>query len=258
MYTMTFSRHCLLLVAIVQCNSSALSAAESARASISMYFGNGCFFARQNLFVNHFERKVLGRDDGQLSSIAGYAGSMKTGPHGAACYHNPRNFSDYGTLGHAEAVEIEVPLVSLDEVFAIYFDSFIQLEKGSWVRPDMYDQGAEYRSLIGVPGGLTNTRVLAAMHRANVHNMTLRPGQGSDPDTFLSNTVLVMDTARFPFIQAELCLQFHDDTNVKYPLSYHRYAGYLQKEGRLRASSCPSNFICNSIRSATQSDAIMI
>ena len=64
------------------------------------------------------------------------------------------------------------------------------MDKGVWVRPDYYDQGGgEYRSLVGIPGGMNNTQVLTAMRNANVHNLTLRAGHASDSDTFSRSTV---------------------------------------------------------------------
>jgi peptide methionine sulfoxide reductase MsrA len=226
--------------------ASSISTTLSGNGSVQLYFGNGCFFARQNLFIDQFEQKVLGRKNDQLTSIAGYAGSTRIGPDGSACYHNPQNFSDYGALGHAEVVELHVPIDSLAHAFSIYFGSFIEVDTGTWARPDYYDQGAEYRSLVGVPGGFANSKVLKAMRDANVHNLTLQVGRGSDPDTFSTNTVFVMDTSDFPFIQAELCLQFHDDSIAKYPATYHSLAQDLEANGRLKPSRCPANYICNS------------
>lgn len=234
-------------------------ASPSSDESIQLYFGNGCFFARQNLFVEKFEQKVLGRKNEQLTSIAGYAGSTRTGEKGSVCYHNPKNFSDYDILGHAEAVLVELPIASLEKAFAVYFGSFIEVDPGKWDRPDYYDQGSgQYRSLIGVSGGLANAKVLNAMRQANVHNLTLKAGHGSDPDTFLTNTVLVMDSDHFPFIQAELCLQFHDDSIAKYPASYHQLVHGLEQNGRLKPTPCPGNFICNSTPSSALQRQIVV
>lgn len=221
-------------------------ATASRGASIQLYFGNGCFFAHQYLLVKQFEESILGRENQNVTSIVGYAGSQHTGANGSACYHNSKNWSDYGVLGHAEVVEVDVPVDSLESAFKVYFDSFAELGEGKWTRPDYYDQGAEYRSLIGIPGGLANSKVVTAMREANVHNLTLESGHGSDPDTFAMNTVFVMDTSKFPFIQGELCLQFHDDSRAKYPQSYHGLARDLQANGRLKSTQCPGNYICNS------------
>lgn len=240
-----------LVVALwAQCRAAAAAEAVTAdvrgSAPMRLYFGNGCFWARQHLFVEDLERRVLGRADAGITAVAGYAGSAHLGQGGTVCYHNPENRSDYGLLGHAEVVQVEVPLERLEAAFAVYFGSFVELSKGVWDRADYFDQGAEYRSLIGVPGGLGNAQVLSAMRKANLHNMTLQPGKGSDPDTFSLNKVFVMDNTRFPFVQAELCLQFHDDQRVKYPSAYHATRKILEGNGRLIASSCPGNYVCNS------------
>lgn len=244
---------------VVACSDLLLGLrAQPKNASVRIYFGNGCFWARQHMFVLDFEQKILGRKNDNVSAIAGYAGSKATGPRGSACYHNPQNFSDYGSLGHAEAVEVDIPLNFLDRAFALYFGSFIEFDKDKWVRPDIYDQGAEYRSLVGVPGGMSNAQVLAALRRANVNNMTLQTGYGSDPDTFSTNNVFVMDSLQFHFIQAELCLQFHDDQVVKYPESYHRLLQDSQKTGRLASTTCPPNFVCNSTSRSSLKDATIL
>lgn len=212
--------------------------------SVRIYFGNGCFFAHQYLFVEGFERKVLGRPDAQLTAIQGYGGSTKTGNHGSACYHNAEGYSDYGALGHAEVVEVVVPLDYLQQAFVVYFGSFVQFDEGQWSRPDVYDQGSEYRSVLGVPGGMGNKRVLEAIKAADTKNITIRPGLGSDPDDFGANSVYIMDSDKFPFVQAELCLQFHDDSQVTYPAAYHNLHQGFEKRGRLASTTCPANFIC--------------
>ena len=54
----------------------------------------------------------------------------------------------------------------------------------------------------------------------------------------------VMDSLEFPFIQAELCLQFHDDSQAVYPAAFHALRGVLERRGRLQPSRCPGNYIC--------------
>eukprot|EP00928_Gymnodinium_smaydae_P080564 TRINITY_DN64234_c0_g1_i1.p1 TRINITY_DN64234_c0_g1~~TRINITY_DN64234_c0_g1_i1.p1 ORF type:complete len:261 (-),score=36.18 TRINITY_DN64234_c0_g1_i1:130-876(-) len=226
-----------------------VSAVVSQDASMHVYFGNGCFFAHQHLFIAEFEQKLLHRSDKDLTAVAGYAGSTKVGTNHSACYHNSLNFSDYGALGHAEVVQVHVPLSSLESAFSVYFQSFIETSQGVWTRPDFFDQGAEYRSLIGFPGGMDNAAAMQAMRQANLHNLPLARGQGADPDTLASNTVFVMDSDQFGFIQAEMCLQFHDDAQVQYPLEYHKLFPQFKASGRIVPTQCPPNFICNSTRS---------
>jgi len=231
---------------------------SSHKASMLMYFGNGCFFAHQYLFLERFERGVLNRMDGDLTAVQGYAGSLRTGPRGTACYHNSHNFSDYGALGHGEVVEVDVPLNSLHAAFEVYFGSFVEISQGVWTRPDFYDRGPGYRSLVGVPGGVNNTLALEAIRKTNGLNLTIKAGQGDDPDTFTTNTVFVMDSTKFHFIQAELCLQFHDDSQAKYPDSYHRLRYGFEDRGRLVNTTCPPNFICTSSLTAATSGTVLI
>jgi peptide methionine sulfoxide reductase MsrA len=211
--------------------------------SVTRYFGNGCYWARQNLFVESFEQALLARSADEITSVAGYAGSTRTGD-GLLCYHNEQSVADYGALGHAEAVQLDVPEEWLEAAFGVYFGSFQELSKGIWDRPDFYDSGSEYRSIIGVPGGTSNGAVMSAMRQANVPNMSLVAGLGSDEDTFLTNKVLVMDSEAFPFVQAELCMQFRDDTQVKFPEAYHDLKNASQEQGRVVATDCPANFVC--------------
>lgn len=218
--------------------------------SVILYVGNGCFFAQQHLIVEGFERASLNRSDREITSVAGYAGSTRTSPNHTLCYHNAQNISDYGLFGHAEVVSVDVPMRSLVPAFAAFFGSFIQLAEGVWDRKDYYDVGAEYRALVGFPGGLGNVQFAAALRQANLHNMTLKPGLGADPDTFGTNAVLVMDSDDFSFTQAEVCLQFHDDSTAEYPEAYHALRSDLVARGRLVPTGCPPNYICNSMRGA--------
>merc|ERR1712176_315489 len=66
-------------------------------------------------------------------------------------------------------------------------------------------------------------------------------GVGDDADTLGSALVWVYDSDQYPFQQAELYHQFHDDY-IKpagdYPESYHALSGVLQNSGRLSVSAC--------------------
>jgi len=252
---MSFAAGRNILQAVLVYSAWELTVAQLDGDSIRMYFGNGCFFARQHLLITSFEQKVLSRTDDKLSAIAGYAGSLRSGPNKTACYHNSKNFSDYGSLGDAEVVELDVPVASLEDAFAVYFGSFVNFGQGIWARPDPYDQGAEYRSVVGFAGGIANGQVMAAMGKANVHKMALQKGNGSDADTFEAGSVLIMDSNKFRFIHAETCLQFHDDSQAIYTPAYHALKSGLEQRGRIVRTPCPDNFICNS--SASQ-DALSL
>ena len=71
---------------------------------LKVYFGAGCFWHVQHEFVLK-EAQELSRSGAGFSAVTGYAGG--TGMEsGLVCYHNRRSVSDYGRLGHAEAVQV--------------------------------------------------------------------------------------------------------------------------------------------------------
>ena len=69
--------------------------------TIKVYFGAGCFWHVQHEFVGE-EVAALRRTPDTITARAGYAGGLRTGDGGKLCYHNPRQFADYGKFGHAE------------------------------------------------------------------------------------------------------------------------------------------------------------
>eukprot|EP00746_Dinoflagellata_sp_MGD_P135952 gnl/MRDRNA2_/MRDRNA2_69962_c0_seq1.p1 gnl/MRDRNA2_/MRDRNA2_69962_c0~~gnl/MRDRNA2_/MRDRNA2_69962_c0_seq1.p1 ORF type:complete len:256 (-),score=48.97 gnl/MRDRNA2_/MRDRNA2_69962_c0_seq1:39-806(-) len=214
----------------------------------ALYFGSGCFWGRQYDFAETLERGRLGRNDDEITSVSGYAGSSKPGgkaSKGDFCYYNEQNISVYSDFGYAEVVQVQLNSSELQAAFQLYFGSFVNLGDGIWGREDYFDVGAAYRSVLGFPGGFTNAGIMAVVHAANLHNMTLRPGDGSDPDTLANNEVFVMDSNKFLFHQAELCLQFRNNQTGHYPEAYHALKEVLLKDGRLRKTACPANYICN-------------
>ena len=126
----------------------------------------------------------------------------------------------------------------------VYFSSFVRVGNNTFAREDVFDQGAGYRAFVALPGGLRSP-LLPAVRRANVHNMSLVAGEGSDPDTFGTDQVYVLDSDAYAFHQAELCLQFHDSATGAYPPSYHRLRDALLASGRLKNDTgCPHNLVC--------------
>ena len=230
---------CIALLAVL-----AQGADSEDATSVQLYLGDGCYWARQHLFIESFEKAVLNRTDSELTSVTGYAGSTKLGAGGKVCYHNGQDIGDYSELGYAEAVALEVPTSSLVDLFSVYFKSFIEISPGVWAREDTADFGPAYRALVGFPGGMANATMLKAMKAANLHNMTLSAGVGADPDTIGNNTVFVMDSDKFPFMQAELCMQFHDGIGAQYPDSYHNLRQTLLSTGRLQKTGCPLPDVC--------------
>ena len=110
-------------------------------------------------------------------------------------------------------------------------------------RPDKGDRGGEYRSLIGLPGGINGKAFPMVEAAAKEKGMQLKllEGKGDDPDTLGKKIVWVMDIAKFPFFQGELYHQYHDGFMLgeQYPESYNALAKKAFAEGRLQRSYCP-------------------
>ena len=158
--------------------------------------------------------------------------------------HNANNTADYAQLGHAEAVQLKIPPSSLAAAAAVFFSSFIEYAPGLYCREDYFDQGPAYRALVGLPGGVHGS-YYGQLRAANKHNMTLVESiAGSDADTFEQSKVFVMDSDRFTFHQADLCLQFHDNVTGHYTDAYHNLKDVFLHEGRLHDTKCPRNIIC--------------
>lgn len=51
------------------------------------------------------------------------------------------------------------------------------------------DRGGEYRSLLGVPGGLSGPMAGPIKEEAAKRGLTLQEGSGADPDTLMRNKV---------------------------------------------------------------------
>jgi len=210
---------------------------------ITAFFASGCFWGRQHDLAE-FERQTLGRDDSEVTSTGGYAGSADLSS--PVCYYNQGGVGVYSKLGHAEAVSIRLPptAAALEGAARVFFLSFVPLGNNTFGREDVFDQGPGYRAFIALPGGLASP-LLPAVRRANLHGMFLVAGNGSDPDTFGTNRVYVLDSGAYAFHQAEVCLQFHNKQAGAYPSSYHRLREVLLANKRLHNDTgCPSNFVC--------------
>jgi peptide methionine sulfoxide reductase MsrA len=220
---------------------------------VDVYFGCGCFWHVQEIFVQ-LEKSLLQRSDLQLTSRAGYAGGRRKANANAAagdgkvCYHNAAQIGDYGTLGHAEVVSMQIPKSTFTRFAAEYCSLFSK----EGYRPDQLgDRGPEYRNLVGLPGGVTSplAKELVDASIQNGDKLDFAKGKGGggekggDPDA--RGLVFIMDTADFPFYVAEQYHQFHDGFNFgeNYPSSYNDIAGKLAKEGKLGQSSCPNGLL---------------
>ena len=208
---------------------------------IDVYFGCGCFWHVQHEFVEA-ERKILGRSDSELTARAGYAGGKAGAKNDKVCYHNAAMISDYGTLGHAEVVQVKIPPSKFEDFCEEYF----KLYNKDGFRPDQLgDRGSEYRNLVGVPGGVKSeySKRLVATSIKCGDKLDFAKGNGDDPDR--RGLSFIMDTADYPFFVAEQYHQFHDGFNIgeNYPSSYNGLAGKLAKEGTLGTSDCPNGLI---------------
>lgn len=107
-------------------------------------------------------------------------------------------------------------------------------------RVDPGDKGPEYRSLIGLPGGTTHPLYPRLEGIANASGFKLLPGKGSDPDTLRQQVIYVYDTAAYPFHQAEVYHQFHNDfQSPPYGKDYNKLADMAFDDGRIQSTGCP-------------------
>lgn len=195
----------------------------------SIYFGNGCFWHTQYDFVV-VEQDPDGpfrRNDSAVTSLIGYAGGRYENPSGAVCYHGLPH-TDYSRLGHAEACSIQLDDVrggrAQSQVAALaqtYFEhGFQTLSDGRRQRLDPQDRGAEYRNVIGLPGGMDNQELWPIIEAANTHGMRLQRGAIGDSEGEF--VVYVYDSVEYPFFRGEEYHQFHPNNVIQrdLPASY--------------------------------------
>ena len=87
------------------------------------------------------------------------------------------------------------------------------------------DRGGEYRSLIGLPGGMSHSMYPAVEAAANAKGMKLELGKGNDPDTLGKKMVYVYDTKDFPFYQVRIvyfnhCIYIYVSNSLSYNVSF--------------------------------------
>lgn len=209
---------------------------------IEVYFGCGCFWHVMHEFIEA-ERRILNRSDETVTARAAYAGGTAGMVNGKVCYHNGKRVSDYGTLGHAEVVQLTIPSSSYKD-FAI---EYTKLFDKNGFRPDQAgDKGSEYRNLVGFPGGAkadVYLKQLVEASKVNGDKLNFAEGVGDDPDR--RALVFVMDTTVYPSFVAEQYHQFHDGFAMgeNYPRSYNDLAGQLAKAGTLGESACPNGML---------------
>lgn len=224
--------------------------------SRSVYWGNGCFWHTQyDLVVLEQDAAgaFAGRSDHSVTSLVGYAGGRYQSAGGTACYHGlPGN--DYSKLGHAEAVSITLDAITgasaraqVAALASVYFEhGFATVDGGKRQRLDPQDTGAEYRNVIGLPGGMDNAELWPIIEAANVHGMQLARGTGGTrDDTEDEYVVYVYDSRQFPFFRGESSHQFHANSVIGRPVpsSYTRDLKKVQRElGRLDGIGCVEIF----------------
>lgn len=193
---------------------------------VEVYFGCGCFWHVQHEFVVE-EMTKLCRTGSDLTARTAYAGGTLGTQGGLVCYHNSMGKADYGQLGHSEVVSMNVPV----SAFGSFAKKFWELcPKG--VRRDVQDVGGEYRSVVGLPGGIHSS--LMPELRAAATAKVLE-GKGNDADTLGTDAVLVYDTTQFPAHVAEKYHQFHDDMLDQYGGAYHALRQFADK------TQCPGD-----------------
>lgn len=227
----------------------------------SVYFGDGCFWHTQYdtwLVEQDRNGSFGGRGHSEVTSLIGYAGGLYAAPDGTVCYHGVPA-SDYGLLGHAEAVSVELSgdagrkQAQVAELAHHFFeDGFasVRCETGDLgcvngfrrQRLDPQDFGPMYRNNIGLPGGMANEEWFPLIQAANTYQMPLIEGAGgAEADREGEYVVYIYDSDVFPFFRGEGYHQFHpnDVLGRPVPLSYLTDLKEVQRSlGRLDGHGC--------------------
>merc|ERR1712023_145167 len=160
---------------------------------------------------------LLGRTTAQtITTRAGYAGGTRvpkgsSNPPDKVCYHNQKGYFDYGKMGYGEVVGLSIKPSNYDDFAKLYFSLFVPYGQGIRDRNDPMDKGGEYRSLVGIPGGINSPLFASLKKYADNIGYKLVEGVGNEPDTLLKSTVYVMNSENFPFYRGEVYHQFHND-----------------------------------------------
>mmetsp|Transcript_41229 Transcript_41229/g.76690 ORF Transcript_41229/g.76690 Transcript_41229/m.76690 type:complete len:298 (-) Transcript_41229:181-1074(-) len=208
--------------------------AALADSNVNIYVGQGCFWHVQHEVVKQ-EASDLGRQPAEITALTGYAGGKEVGGNGEVCYHNMAMAPDYGRMGHTEVVNVSVPESKVGNFAKAYFDAASKYPFG---RADPQDRGTEYRSAIGIPGGMDGP-LFKEVDVANAGRLELVRGQGNDADTVGTKKVWIYDSNEFPFHQGEIYHQFHDDMLERYSQGYHKLKKTLVDQGTIQKVACP-------------------
>jgi hypothetical protein len=118
--------------------------------------------------------------------------------------------------------------------------TLISINKKNKDRVDPGDRGGEYRSLIGLPGGMSHVMYPSVENAAEKAGFKLVQGEGNDGDTLGKQIVWVYDSNKFPFYQGEIYHQYHNDfQSPNYGKDYNKLADLAFEEGRIKSTGCP-------------------
>jgi len=218
------------LAAIALCTVAALGAPGQAIArETDIYFGTGNFFHLQHEFVMK-EELELGRRAGDITSTTGYAGGTQAGNQDRLCFSSLGGSPDYKQLGHTQVVRLTLPDAEVADFARLYFEEVPKRK--------VLEKGAEYRSVIGLRGGM-KSRAFPLVEEANNGRYRLVEGAGNDPGTDGSTTVYVYDAKKFPFRPAELVNQFANDPPDTFTKDYRGLNDVLKGIGSIFSTGCP-------------------
>lgn len=183
----------------------------------AVYFGDGCFWHTQYDFYVVERGGYFNRSLNDVTVRTGYGGGIPPNDD-MVCYHDGPEGTPYHELGFAEAAQVmldeDEELAEL-QFFALadkFFRDGFEKRGDIWIRNDPQDAGAEYRNIIGIPGGMDG-KYFPILQRANLHNMGLR--RGGAHDTIDEGIVYVYDSVYYPFYRAERYHQFHENKVLK-------------------------------------------
>ncbi|OEU11519.1 hypothetical protein FRACYDRAFT_270824 [Fragilariopsis cylindrus CCMP1102] len=200
-----------------------VNAADDVDVATPLYFGVGCFWHIQHEFVEQGEKQMLGRSIHEYTSATGYAGG--------------KSADKEGRVWHGEVVGMTIPQSKIGDFSELYFSLYNPKTKD---RVDPGDKGGEYRSLIGLPGGMSHVMYPSVENAAEKAGFKLVQGLGNDGDTLGKQTVWVYDSNKFPFYQGEIYHQYHNDfQSPNYGKDYNKLADLAFEEGRLKVTGCP-------------------
>lgn len=264
----------LSLLSTIGVSFGPASLVYATRDQVDVYFGNGCFWERQYAYamveINSPSAEpgndefvfVPSRNYIGITAVVGYAGSTRRGADSLVCYHNqgPNPSNDYASLGYTEVTQVSLDRQLQKQQFALFVRNFLksfQGPNGARVRPDPEDEGGQYRSCIGIPGGINNTELFTIIQAANRHyGMQLRAGNGEDADE--ASTVWIYDSEKLPFVRGEQYHQFHSDFHPGGDYDGW-YRGCLRMAqihaGKIEPTGCPEAWPLGTLQVPCPSDA---